>query len=223
MKKCIRCGAENKDENNFCSNCGADLNVSKHSFTKNENIIDRFRNANILVKLIMIISVIFVILLISGMAAFMFFGVPLDPFTEEVETCHLEEFKAIDGDDNGALSFDEAAYYAPSIDYDVILDIFDHADRNNNSLLIGGEFDFYVDKINEHYNDLEKQKQTEKTAVKKSSSSSSSVPTVKSGKCPSCGSPDDYIYDYYDEFGRPYYQCTVCDYKIYDEEELYDE
>lgn len=223
MKKCIRCGAENKDENNFCSNCGAALNVSKPSFTKNENIIDRFRNANILVKLIIIISVIIVILLISGMAAVTFFGVPLDPFTEDVETRHLEDFKALDSDGDGALSFDEAACYAPDIDYDVLSDIFDNADRNNNSLLIGGEFDLFVDKINHHYKDLEKQKQADKKAVNKSSSSSHGFTTVKTGKCPGCGSPEEYIYDYYDEFGRPYYQCTVCDYKTYDEGDFYDE
>ena len=37
-----------------------------------------------------------------------------------------------------------------------------------------------------------------------------------------CGSDDSNMYEYYDEFGRPYYECTVCGYWTYDESDFYE-
>ena len=150
-----------------------------------------------------------------------FFGVPLDSYSEEADVRHLEDFNAIDMDCDGALTFDEADGYAPDIGEDELSEIFDEADKNHNGYLKGGEFDNYVSKIERHYKDLEKQKKADEQAAKKKSSSNL-VPTVKLGKCPSCGSDASYMYDYYDEFGRPYYQCSVCDYWTYDEGEFYE-
>lgn len=124
-------------------------------------------------------------------------------------------------DCDGALTFDEADGYAPDIGEDELSEIFDEADKNHNGYLKGGEFDNYVYTIEKHYKDLEKQKKADEQAAKKKSSSNL-VPTVKLGKCPSCGSDASYMYDYYDEFGRPYYQCSVCDYWTYDEGEFYE-
>jgi len=122
-------------------------------------------------------------------------------------------------DCDGALTFEEADGYAPDISGDELLKIFNEADKNHNGLLKGGEFDSYISGIDRHYKDLEKQKNAEK---EKSSSQSSSIPTVKLGKCPSCGSDAENIYEYSDEFGRPYYECTSCGYWTYDEGEFYD-
>lgn len=117
------------------------------------------------------------------------------------------------------MTYDEADGYAPEVDSYTLKDIFDEADRNHNGLLKGCEFDLYVNKIKDHNSKMEKQKK----ADEKNSSPSTSLPTVNLGKCPSCGSDAENMYEYTDEFGRPYYQCTVCDYWTYDEGEFYDE
>ncbi|MBP3791224.1 MAG: zinc-ribbon domain-containing protein [Methanobrevibacter sp.] len=216
MKRCSRCGQENKDESRFCQNCGAELSVSNSA-----NILERFKSSNKFVKIIVIVIVVYLILWTIGMIPHIFFGVPLDSYSEEADVRHLEDFNAIDMDCDGALTFDEADGYAPDIGEDELSEIFDEADKNHNGYLKGGEFDNYVYTIEKHYKDLEKQKKADEQAAKKKSSSNL-VPTVKLGKCPSCGSDASYMYDYYDEFGRPYYQCSVCDYWTYDEGEFYE-
>ena len=208
---------ENNDADNFCRNCGAPLNSSQMTIHKNMNIFERFRNANILIKLMAIVVVVFIILYIAGATSYIFLGTPLDSYSEEAECKNLVDFNAIDMDSDGALTFDEADGYAPEVASDDLTDIFDEADSNHNGLLKGGEFDWNVHKIKEYNKDLKKQKNDDE----KSSSSSNSIPTVHLGKCPSCGSDAEYMYDYYDEFGRPYYQCSVCDYWTYEEGEFY--
>ncbi len=51
MKKCGRCGKENRDEDNFCRDCGAPLNASKPTIPERESLLERFKKSNILVKL----------------------------------------------------------------------------------------------------------------------------------------------------------------------------
>ena len=223
MRRCSRCGEKNKDEDKFCRNCGTALNASKPAIVKNGNIFDRFRNANALIKIIMIISAIFIVLLIIGLTPHIFLGVPFDSLSEEAESSYLVDFNVIDMDCDGALTFDEADGYAPEIDHEKLSEFFDEADKNHNGVLKGGEFDGYVYKIKQHSKELEKQKKDDEQAAKeKKSSSSSSIHTVNLGKCPSCGSDECYIYEYFDELGHPYYECTVCGYRAYDYVEFYD-
>lgn len=223
MKKCSNCGAENRNESRYCHNCGFKFENMKTALRSNNNIFDRFKNANRFTKIIMIIAAVYILFLIIGMIPHVFLGVPFSSYVEEAETKNLIDFNAIDMDSDGALSFDEADGYAPDIDYSHLSEFFDEADKNDNGLLKGGEFDWYLYKIDKYYKDLEKQKKAKEDAARENSKySSSSIPTVKLGECPSCGSDASYMYDYYDEFGRPYYQCSVCDYWTYDEGEFYD-
>lgn len=221
MKRCSRCGAENRDEGNFCTNCGAGLNMPKPAHNQDKSLIERFKNANIFIKLIIIIVVLYLFLLASAWAGHIFFGMPLESYTEWDSTYRQSQFDSLDINGDGALSFYEVDGLAPGIAYDDLQDIFDSADKNDNGLLKGSEFDGYLHSIEKN---LEKQQKAEKDAAReKSKYSSSSIPTVKLGKCPSCGVDGSNMYDYYDEFGRPYYQCTSCDYWTYDESEFYDE
>lgn len=216
--KCRRCGEENPDESRFCHNCGAPLSPSIQD-SKKGNLKTRFDNASRPVRILVIVLVVFAVLWLIGMTPHIFFGEPFDSFTEESETRNPVDFNAIDMDCDGALTYDEADGYAPEVDRYTLKDIFDEADRNHNGLLKGCEFDLYVNKIKDHNSKMEKQKK----ADEKNSSPSTSLPTVNLGKCPSCGSDAENMYEYTDEFGRPYYQCTVCDYWTYDEGEFYDE
>ncbi len=161
-------------------------------------------------------------LLILGLASNMLLGTPIDSYSEEAKAKNLIDFNAIDMDSDGALTYDEADGYAPEIDHDELREIFDEADSNHNGVLIGGEFDLYVQKTKQYHDELEKQKKN-KEQKEKTDSQSCLVPTVKLGKCPGCGNSAEYMYEYYDEFGRPYYQCTVCNYWTYDDGELYEE
>lgn len=203
MKKCRRCGEKNPDKNRFCQNCGDSLSASVIGSKK---------------RIIVIAVVIFAVLWFIAMTPHIFFGEPFDSFSEESQTRNLVDFNAIDMDCDGALTFEEADGYAPEIDQYTLSDIFDKADRNHNGLLRGGEFDLYINKIKDYSKQLEKQKKSNEKNI----SSSSSIPTVKLGKCPSCGSGAENMYEYTDEFGCPYYQCTVCDYLTYEEGEFYD-
>ncbi len=222
MKKCGRCGKENRDEDNFCRDCGAPLNASKPTIPERESLLERFKKSNMLVKLMVIVAAAFIMLLILGLASNMLLGTPIDSYSEEAEAKNLIDFNAIDMDSDGALTYDEADGYAPEIDHGELREIFDEADSNHNGVLIGGEFDLYVQKTKQYHDELEKQKKN-KEQKEKTDSQSCLVPTVKLGKCPGCGNSAEYMYEYYDEFGRPYYRCTVCDYWTYDDGELYEE
>ena len=218
MKRCSRCGAENYDDSNFCPYCGARIIDSKTTHIRDKNLIERFKNASIFPKLIVIIIAVFVFLVALGWIGHIFFGMPLEAYTEGDSTYRQSQFDSFDIDGDGALSFSEVESLALFCSYDDRLDLFDEADKNDNGLLKGSEFDGYIHRVDKERNKLENQKKDDK-----SKSSSSSLPTVKLGKCPSCGSDASNMYDYYDEFNRPYYQCTVCGYWTYDESEFYDE
>ena len=222
MKKCGRCGKENRDEDNFCRDCGAPLNASKPTIPERESLLERFKKSNMLVKLMVIVAAAFIMLLILGLASNMLLGTPIDSYSEEAKAKNLIDFNAIDMASDGALTYDEADGYAPEIGHDELREIFDEADSHHYGVLIGGEFDLYVQKTKQYHDELEKQKKN-KEQKEKTDSQSCLVPTVKLGKCPGCGNSAEYMYEYYDEFGRPYYRCTVCDYWTYDDGELYEE
>ena len=220
MKKCNRCGAENKDESNFCHSCGAVLNCSKPTHNSKKSFTERFKDSNVVIKIIIVLFIFTIIMVVIGCANYMIFGDPAIP-TEEDTTSHLSEFNSLDVDGDGALSFYEVEGLAPGISHDDLSFIFDDVDNNHNGLLRGGEFDGFLSSIDWHYKLLEKHQKTENEKTT-SSSSTNSIPTVESGRCPECGSDDGNMYEYYDEFGRPYYECTVCGYWTYDESDFYE-
>lgn len=221
MKKCNRCGVENKDESNFCQNCGTSLNGSKPDYISNKKFTERFMNSNIFIRIIVIIFLFIIISFIIVGASYMGFADSSLP-TEEDATSHLYEFNRLDIDGDGALSYYEVKDLTPDIAHDDLSFIFNDVDNNKNGVLKGGEFDGYLSSIERHYKNLEEQQKAENEKTSSSSSSSSySIPAVKSGRCPVCGSDDDYMHEYYDEFDHPYYRCTVCDYITYDEGEFY--
>ena len=214
MKKCSRCGAEHKDEINFCPNCGTNLNESEHTPSNDKNLIERFRDANIILKLIIIIIAVFVIVVASAWIMHIFFGMPFESFTEYDDTYHNSQFDSLDIDGDHALSFYEVESLAQDIPYDNLSDIFNYADKNDNNVLKGAEFDGYLNRIDKYYNELAKQQnaEKEKAAQQKSSPSSSKTPSLDyEGHeiCPECGS--DQITEFYnEEYGEMDWQCDDC-------------
>lgn len=215
MKRCNRCGAENNDESNFCPNCGARLNEPKHAPHHDKNLIERFRDANIILKLIIIIIAVFVFLVVSAWIGHIFFGFPLESFTEWDATYRQSQFDSLDIDGDGALSFYEVESLASDIPYYNLSSIFDSADKNDNGVLKGAEFDGYHYRIDKYYKELEKQQKAEeeKAAQEKSSSfSSSSNPLFEDEGheiCPICGG-DEFTEFYNPEYGEMDWQCDYC-------------
>lgn len=219
MKKCNLCGAENKDESNFCPNCGARLSDPKHAHSSDKNLIERFGSANIILKLIIIIIAVFVFLVAFAWIAHIFFGMPFESFTEWDATYRHSKFDSLDIDGDGALSFYEVESLASDIPYDDLSDIFDRADKNDNGVLKGAEFDGYIYRIDKYYDDLEKQQKAEqekRSSLSSSSGNSKSVNYIEA--CPECGS--DAIIEYVGPYGYTVYQCSSCDYESYYEDDF---
>ena len=190
MKRCRSCGAANGDESNFCQRCGARLDNQKPSGSSDRNLIVRFMEASIFLKLIVIVVGVFVFLLVTAWAAHLFLGMPLESFTDGERTSHQSEFDSLDIDGDGALSFYEVQGVAWDLSYDNHMDIFDGADKSGDGVLKGAEFDGYLYLLEKHYEDLEKQ---QKPKQQKSSSSSHSNPYFEDEgheSCPICGSED---------------------------------
>ena len=221
MKRCSHCGAENKNESNFCPNCGGELNDSEPAMSHDKNLIKRFMNTNIIFKLIITIIAVFVFLVASAWIGHIFFGMPIESYTEGEPTYRQSQFDSLDIDGDGALSFNEVESLASDIPYYNLSDIFDAADKNDNGVLKGAEFDGYLYRIDKYYKELEKQQKAkeENSAQQKSSSSSSSSGKSKStyiDACPECGSQDIIIYA--DSNGNLIYQCSSCDFESYDDD-----
>lgn len=216
---CNNCGAEVKDGSNFCPNCGAGLNAPKTINNSNKNFIERFRDANIIIKLIIIIFAVFIFLLLLSWVGHIFFGFPLESYTEGDATYRPSEFDQVDIDGDGAISFYEIEDLSSDIAYNDLLDMFNGADKNNNGVLKGAEFDGFVHRLEKYYKDIEKQ---QKDTQEKEDSSSSSSSISKSPKyidaCPECGSRD--IIEYTDSYGYIRYQCSQCDYWSYDDDDF---
>lgn len=225
MKRCKICGALNMDESRFCYDCGAELTRSKYNYGRFADLIDRFNNLNILLRILIILHLIFVFLMVMGLVANLFFGMPLEPFTEGDDTYRPSEFSDLDDDGDGALTFSEVSDLTPDIPYDKLRILFDKADKNDNGLLIGSEFDGYIHRIEGYYNDLENQKNTQKQTESSSPTSSNS----KSGQsnqdeghetCPICGS--DQLSEFYNPvYGEMNWKCDDCGEIIRDEDDPY--
>ena len=205
MKRCNRCGELNKDESNFCTNCGAGLNGPTTSHDK--NILKRFKNANIVLKLIIIIVAVFIFLVAFSWIGHIFFGMPLESYTEGDATYRSSQFDSLDIDCDGALSFYEVENLASDIPYDNLSDIFDAADKNDNGVLKGAEFDGYLYRIDKYYKELEKQKKTEQE--KTSSSSNPLFEDIGHEICPVCGG-DEFTEFYNPQYGEMNWQCDYC-------------
>lgn len=219
MKRCNRCGAENNEESNFCSNCGASLNEPTPIHSHDKNLIERVMDANIILKLIIIIIAVFVFLVASAWIGHIFFGMPIESFTEGDATYRQSQFDNLDIDNDGVLSFYEVDSLASDIPYDNLSCIFDAADKNNNGVLKGAEFDGYIYHINKYYKELEKQqKAAQEKSSSSSSSSSNSGPVEYTEACPECGS--DEIFEYEGPYGYTVYQCSSCGYESYDDNDF---
>lgn len=226
MKRCSRCGAENKDESNFCPNCGARLNDSKPAHIRDKNFIERFMGANTILKLIIIIIAVFVFLVASAWIGHIFFGMPLESYTEGDATYRQSQFDSLDIDGDGALSFYEVESLASDIPYGDLSDIFDATDKNDNGVLKGAEFDGYIHRIDKYYKDLEKQQKSksENSAQQKSSSSSSSShPSFQDEEheiCPICGG-DQFSEFYNAQYGEMNWKCDYCGEIFRSDDEFY--
>lgn len=135
-------------------------------------------------------------------------------------------FDNLDIDDDGALSFYEVESLALDIPYDNLSDIFDAADKNDNSFLKGAEFDGYIYRIDKYYKELEKQQKAEeeKAAQEKSRSSpSSSNPLFEDEGheiCPICGG-DEFTEFYNPQYGEMVWQCDHCGEIFRSDDEFY--
>lgn len=223
---CNRCGAENKDKSNFCSNCGAILNNPKPTHSYDKKLIERFMDANIILKLIIIIVAVFVFFVASAWIGHIFFGMPLEFYTEGDATYHLSQFNKLDLDGDGNLTFYEVKGLASDISQDNLSGIFDAADKNNNGVLKGSEFDGYLQFIDKYYKELGKQQKAERknsAQQKSSSSSSSSNPSFQDEGheiCPVCGG-NQFTEFYNSQYGEMNWQCDYCGEIFRSDDEFY--
>jgi len=102
MKKCKRCGSENKNQSNFCHNCGYDLN--------NENFTSRFKKANPVIKIIIILIAAFLFLAVFT-GSYIFMGFPMDDLTQDNATYSTSEFDNLDVNRDGVLIFQKLRLY----------------------------------------------------------------------------------------------------------------
>lgn len=191
MKRCNRCGAENRDEDKFCRSCGAVLDVSLPVKSSKGNLADRFNDANIFVKLIVIVAGLFILLFVSAWIAHLLFGFPLESYTDAEATIRQSEFNSLDVNGDGGLSYYEVQGYATDSAYSHSFDVFNQADKNDDGLLKGAEFDGYIYHLEKYYKDLEKQQKSEHDQA--SYSQSTSNPHFQDEgheSCPVCGSED---------------------------------
>lgn len=150
------------------------------------------------------------------------------------------DYKVLDLDGDGRLSFDEASQLDLSIPNDKMTKYFNEADTNNNGFLKGHEFELFYDDVN-NYDEVYGDSSSNSDKYKYSSSSSSSKSknsrsySSNSGNnkyvnnlndqeydsssegyvltCPYCGSEAIY------ETGG-YYKCAECGHSIYDPDDL---
>lgn len=187
-----------------------------------EDFLNTFNEMGIVRKTVVGCCAVFLVLMIISVLGHAILGIPLDSFTEETTTKYTD-FVDLDLNGDGGLSFDEVKYYDHNSEFTVsdadLEEIFDSSDRNDNGLLIGGEYDYYVYSLKEHLKDLKKQQEEAERKAKedaKSSSSSSSSSNynpfaLRSGgsdgdgaeTCPYCGSEAIY------ESGGGY-KCAEC-------------
>ena len=175
-----------------------------------EDMINTFNEMGTVKKIIVGCCAVYLVLMIITLLGHAILGIPLDSYTEETTTKY-KDFEDLDLNGDGGLSFDEVKYYDHNSEFSIsqseLQSIFDRCDKNDNGLLIGGEYDNYVSSVINYLNDLQKQKEkAQREAQEKAKSSSSSSSdynpfALRSGSsgdgdgaetCPFCGSEAIY-------------------------------
>lgn len=195
-------------------------------------MINTFNEMGTVKKIIVGCCAVWIILMIISLLGHALLGIPLDSFTEETGTKY-KDFTVLDTNGDGGLSFDEVKNYDHNSQFSLsqsdLYSIFKTCDKNENGLLIGGEYDHYVIRLKGKLDDLKAQKERAqweaKEKAKKSSSSSSSSSSSHSSSsssydsydgaetCPFCGSEAIY------ESGGSY-RCGECGKTIYNPDDL---
>ena len=269
MKKCVHCGKENIDEAIYCANCGlkidssskskleSNLNSNSNSNTSSDSnsvsssntISSKTNSSNSQVnqstntkpkggasKLRLYCCFVPIILLIIFLAMALIYYESAENFP----IIYGHDYKVLDLDGDGRLSFDEASQLDLSIPNDKMTKYFNEADTNNNGFLKGHEFELFYDNVN-NYDKVYGDSSSDNGKYKYSSSSSSSKSknsrsySSNSGNnkyvnnlnnqeydsssegyvltCPYCGSEAIY------ETGG-HYKCAECGHSIYDPDDL---
>lgn len=176
-----------------------------------EDMINTFNEMGIIKRIIVGCCAVWIILMVLTLLGHAILGIPLDSYTEESPTKYTD-FVQLDANVDGGLSFDEVKSYDHNSEFSLseseLYTIFKRCDKNDNGLLIGGEYDYYVISVKSHLSDLKAQKEKAQREAqeraKKSSSSSSSDSNpfaLRSGSsgdgdgaetCPYCGSEAIY-------------------------------
>lgn len=197
-----------------------------------DDMINRFNEMNIVAKIVVGCCAVWIVLMILSLIGHLVLGIPYDSYTEDTAT-RYNDFTQLDMDGDGGLSFDEVKSYNKNSKYSIsqndLYEMFVYCDKNNNGLLIGGEYDRYVLKVKSFINDLENkeknaQREAQERAKNSSSSSSNSNPfPLRSSSsndgdgaetCPYCGSEAVY------ESGGVY-RCGECGRTISNPDDLY--
>lgn len=202
-----------------------------------EDMINRFNEMSIIRKIIVGCCAVWIILMILSLIGNLVLGIPYDSYTEDTNT-RYKDFTQLDINGDGGLSFDEVKSYNHNSKYSIsqndLYEIFRSCDKNDNGLLIGGEYDHYVIEVKGFIDDLENkekkaQREAQERAKNSSSSSSNSNPfPLRSDSssdgdgaetCPYCGSEAIYESD-------GVYKCGNCGATINNPDDLnlnYDE
>lgn len=241
MKKCAKCGKENIDKAIYCANCGVKLDSnssyggltpSSNSSNDNSNSGSSLRSTsnNSTIKetkegpskLKVFCCYVPLVLLIL----FVIFAMILNAFPESFTSSYQGDFKYLDYNGDGKLSFDEARQLDPYMKDKEIRPYFLEADKNNNGYLIGHEFDFFRSDVIPYDSSSSSSSSSGSSSGSKSnshtyssSSHSSSNDNYDSSSegyvltCPYCGSEAIY------ETGG-YYKCAECGRSIYSPDDL---
>ena len=162
-----------------------------------EDTLNTFNEMGIIKKIIVGCCAVFLVLMIIHLAGHAILGIPLDSYTEESSTKYTD-FTYLDVNGDGGLSFDELKYYDRNSQFTIsqsdLKEMFDRCDKNDNGLLIGGEYDHQS-----------------KSSSSSSSSSSKSYRYGEDGLCRCCGS--DQISRSSDGMGN--FECDDCGSYLY--------
>lgn len=163
---------------------------------------EQFNSMGKFKKIIVCCCAVYLVLMVLALLSHAFFGIPLEFYTEEEDSKY--DFSDIDLNGDGALDFEEVSSYFTTVPRSELSSIFDRADKNDNGLIKGAEYDNLVLKIEDYFENLEKAKNAEKSnkdsSSSASSSSSSSISSHSSSDysgdgfetCPYCGSEAVY-------------------------------